>query len=152
VSSPSCTGSRGCAKIPNIVRNVLSHGAGSAGCHGTTAQDGYCHGIYIYSNDNTIVGGEFARNNGWGIQSYGANTHIDGAMVCGNSEGRGVTLPGYRAFSDACDQLVFWNGSSGHQEAGTARLGPSQTSGATVAASIPATLPAPKNFRVISLP
>src|SRR5262245_1546808 len=137
----------GCGGGRNRVVDVYSHGAGSAGCHGTTAKDGYCHGIYIYSNDNVIEGGEFAQNNGWGIQSYGSNTRIDGAVVCHNNENREVTLPGYRAFPDACDQLVYWDGSSGKQVAGTPRS--VRTTGA---ASLPPPPPAPRNLRVLSLP
>jgi len=134
----------GCGGGGNTVRNVYSHGAGSAGCHGTTAQDGYCHGIYIYSDNNVIDGGEFAYNNGFGIQTYGSHTVIQGASVHDNAAG-GVTIPGYRAFPNASDQLVMWDGSSGSTVPGTPR-------GGTTPGTPPSVLPAPRNFRVMSLP
>jgi nitrous oxidase accessory protein NosD len=139
----------GCGGGRNTVRNVYSHGAGSGGCHGTTAQNGYCHGIYMYSNDNVIEGGEFSNNNGYGIQTYGAHTVILGASVHDNADGHGVTIPGFTAFPDSRDTLVNWDGSSG----GTVSGRPTSTAPAARAAPDPAAaLPSPRNLRVLSLP
>jgi len=75
------------------LRNDHVHGSGRAGCHGITAQDGYCHGVYVYTNDNVIEGGEYDHNNGWGMQTYGANLTVEQAFVHDNEAG-GITIPG----------------------------------------------------------
>lgn len=83
----------GCGHGGNTLRNVHVHGSGSGGCHGTTAKDGYCHGVYVYSDDNVIDGGEFDHNNGWGIQLYGSNETVTNVTVHENVSG-GMTVPG----------------------------------------------------------
>src|SRR5215470_17507865 len=77
-----------CGGGGNRVVGVHVSGSGSAGCHGTTAQSGYCHGIYIYSNDNVIQDSEFDHNNGYGIQTYGAHTVLKNDSVHNNGDGR----------------------------------------------------------------
>ena len=83
----------GCGHGGNTLRNDHVHGSGSGGCHGTTAQDGYCHGVYSYSDDNVIDGGEFDHNNGWGIQTYGAHLTVSNANVHDNRSG-GIVASG----------------------------------------------------------
>jgi len=75
------------------LRNAHVQGSGSAGCHGNAAQDGYCHGVYVYTADNVIEGGEYEQNNGWGIQTYGANLLVEHVSVHDNRAG-GITIPG----------------------------------------------------------
>ena len=191
-----------CGHGGNTLRNDHVHGSGSGGCHGTTAQDGFCHGVYIYSDDNVIDGGAFDHNNGWGIQSYGFNTTISNVFDHDNVSG-GITLPGSAHVSNSIftgnnpsgQAAVIWAGSNSsfqdltikdnpsiglflpsgtsnvtvenvlstgnkpnlRNDAGLsvsldvagARLVPGQTTTAQVQPSLP---PAPRNFRVISLP
>jgi len=118
-----------CGGGGNTVNNVHVSGSGTSGCHGTTAQDGYCHGIYVYSDNNTIQDSEFDHNNGYGIQTYGAHTVLVHDSVHDNRDGHGVTIPGYRAFDD--NMIVNWDGSDGSQMAGTFHAG------VTVLASVP---------------
>jgi len=75
------------------LRNDHVSGSGVAGCHGTTPQDGYCHGVYNYTGENRIEGGEYDHNNGYGIQTYGPGLTITGAFVHDNVTG-GLTIPG----------------------------------------------------------
>src|SRR5215471_7616375 len=110
---------QGCGHGGNTLRGVHVHGSGSAGCHGTTAQDGFCHGVYIYSDDNVIDGGEYDHNNGWGIQSYGFNTTISNVFDHDNVSG-GITLPGSAHVSNSIftgnnpsgQAAVIWAGSN----------------------------------------
>jgi hypothetical protein len=83
----------GCGSGHNTLRNVHVHHAGAGGCHGTTAKDGYCHGVYVYSDDNVIDGGEFNHNNGWGIQTYGRHLAITSASLHDNVAG-GIVASG----------------------------------------------------------
>src|SRR5262252_2271433 len=82
----------GCGHGGNTLRHAHIHGSGSAGCHGTTAKDGFCHGVYVYSDDNVIDGNEFHHNNGWGIQTYGANLQVINVFVHDNVSGGAASL------------------------------------------------------------
>jgi hypothetical protein len=95
----------GCASGKHTLRRVHSHhaGQGSTGCHGTTSANGFCHGVYVYSSDNVIEGGEFDHANGWGIQTYGLNLTVSGALVHENFAG-GLTVPG----SVTTYNSIFW--------------------------------------------
>jgi len=100
---------QGCGSGRNTLRNVHVFGSGSGGCHGTTARDGFCHVVYVYSDDNVIDGGEFDHNNGWGIQSYGFHTQIRNALIHDNVSG-GITLPGS---ADVSNSLLTGNNPDG---------------------------------------
>ena len=84
---------QGCGHGGNTLRNDHVHGSGSGGCHGTTARDGFCHGVYVYSDDNVIEGGEYDHNNGWGIQTYGSNLTVTNVFVHDNVSG-GIVASG----------------------------------------------------------
>src|SRR5215831_13033327 len=122
----------GCGHGGNTLRNVHVHGSGTAGCHGTTAKDGFCHGVYVYSDDNVIDGGEFDHNNGWGIQSYGFNTTVTGVFDHDNVSG-GITLPGSAHVSNSIftgnnpsgQAAVIWAGSNSSFKDLTIRDNPS---------------------------
>ena len=110
---------RGCGHGGNTLRGVHVHGSGSGGCHGTTAKDGYCHGVYVYSDDNVIDGGEYDHNNGWGIQTYGSNLTVTNVFVHDNVSG-GITIPGSAQVSNSVftgnnpsgQAAVIWAGSN----------------------------------------
>ena len=109
----------GCGHGGNTLRHAHIHGSGSAGCHGTTAKDGFCHGVYVYSDDNVIDGNEFHHNNGWGIQTYGANLQVINVFVHDNVSG-GITIPGSAHVSNSIftgnnpdgQAAVIWAGSN----------------------------------------
>src|SRR5215471_7706851 len=109
----------GCGHGGNTLRHAHIHGSGSAGCHGTTAKDGFCHGVYVYSDDNVIDGNEFHHNNGWGIQTYGANLQVLNVFVHDNVSG-GLTIPGSAQVSNSIftgnnpdgQAAVIWAGSN----------------------------------------
>ena len=109
----------GCGHGGNTLRNTHIHGSGSAGCHGTTAKDGFCHGVYVYSDNNVIDGNEFHHNNGWGIQTYGANLQVINVFVHDNVSG-GITIPGSAQVSNSIftgnnpsgQAAVIWVGSN----------------------------------------
>jgi hypothetical protein len=170
----------GCGGGHNTLRNVHVHHAGSGGCHGTTAKDGYCHGVYVYSDDNVIDGGEYDHNNGWGIQTYGRGLRVMNANVHDNQAG-GLTASGVAvevrnsvfSANDATGQnAVIWASGGtlrdvtieGHSKIigglalSNVRINGSGGSGANLAVqasgSIAVTLPlpTPRNLRAISLP
>jgi len=83
---------QGCGSGGNALYNVHAYGAGmgSQGCdaHGNgTSEPGLCHGVYTYTDDNIIVGGEFDHNNGFGIQIYGFHNDIQDAYLHDNVGG-----------------------------------------------------------------
>jgi len=119
VYCPDGSNHQRCGHGGNTLRNVHVHGSGTGGCHGTTAKDGFCHGVYVYSDDNVIDGGEFDHNNGWGIQTYGFNLKVTGVFVHDNVSG-GLTIPGSAQVSNSIftgnnpsgQAAVIWAGSN----------------------------------------
>ena len=95
----------GCGAGNNTVKNSHIHhsGQGSTGCHGTTAQPGYCHGIYDYSDGNSVINVESDHNNGWGLQFYGANNIVRNT-VCHDNFSGGMTVP----TSVTAYNSIFW--------------------------------------------
>ena len=82
-----------CGYGGHVLSNVHAYGAGMGpdGCqaHGmdNPNEPGLCHGVYTYTDENRIVGGEFDHNNGFGIQIYGFDNVIHDAALHDNVVG-----------------------------------------------------------------